>query len=205
MDEKANSDINIAFENDFAKICRDANPDVYEVINIANMHPRVNILQQDYGVVGHCISVGAWFLVGDYPGLANLILTARKANNPMPEYALTRIRKVMKENGLTDVSRVGLYGLTYKEDTDDVHESPTLKLLDLMKAHLSTGLKVYDPLIKKDIIENQYHNFDLFIKDLDMIVIMVAHKHIKEKTNALEGKIVLDTKHVLLGRRAYYL
>ena len=78
-------DINIAFANELAKICRSDNMDVYEIIRIANKHPRVNILSPGPGVGGHCISVDPWFLVGDYPGLANIILSARKINDSMPE------------------------------------------------------------------------------------------------------------------------
>ncbi len=195
--ENTYRDINIAFANELAKICREANLDVYEVIRIANMHPRVNVLQPGPGVGGHCISVDPWFLVGDYPGLANLILTARKTNDSMPEYVLGRIRNIMDENGIADVSRVGLYGLTYKEDVDDVRESPTLQLLALMKKHLAMGIKVYDPFIEDDIVDNQYHNFKAFLKDVDVVVIMVAHQHLKDNKRLLKGKFVLDTKNAI--------
>lgn len=69
------------------------------------------------------------FFVGDYPGLANIILAARKINDSMPEFVLERIHDIMKEKGMTDVRRVGLYGLTYKENVDDMRESPTLQML----------------------------------------------------------------------------
>ena len=100
-------DINIAFANELAKICRSDSMDVYEIIRIANKHPRVRILQPGPGVGGHCISVDPWFLVGDYPGLANIILTARNINDSMPEFVLSRTREIMREEGITDVSRVG--------------------------------------------------------------------------------------------------
>ena len=129
-------DINIAYANELAKICRSGGMDVYEIIRIANKHPRVNIHNPGPGVGGHCISVDSWFLVGDYPGLANIILAARKINDSMPEFVLERISEIMKENGITDVRRVGLYGLTYKENVDDTRESPTLQMLDCMKRHL---------------------------------------------------------------------
>ena len=92
-------DINIAYANELAKICRSDNMDVYEIIRIANKHPRVNILSPGPGVGGHCISVDPWFLVGDYPGLANIILAARKINDSMPEFVLERIHDIMKEKG----------------------------------------------------------------------------------------------------------
>ena len=166
-------DINIAFANELVKICRSGGMDVYEIIKIANLHPRVNILTPGPGVGGHCISVDPWFLVGDYPGLANIILAARKINDSMPEFVLERINEIMKENGLKDVTRVGLYGLTYKEDVDDIRESPTLQMLDCMERHLASGVKVYDPFISADIVPNQYHDLDAFLNDVDMVVVLV--------------------------------
>jgi len=189
-------DINIAFANELTKICRTDNMDVYEIIRIANMHPRVNILQPGPGVGGHCISVDPWFLVGDYPGLANIILAARKINDSMPEFVLERVREIMKEKGMTDVSRVGLYGLTYKENVDDVRESPSLQLLENMEKHLATGLKVFDPFVKKELVENQYHDFDGFLSGVDLVVIMVAHDEIKEQMDKLNGKVILDTRNI---------
>ena len=194
--ENTYRDINIAFANELAKICRSDNMDVYEIIKIANKHPRVNILNPGPGVGGHCISVDPWFLVGDYPGLANIILAARKINDSMPEFVLERISSIMEQHGIEDVSRVGLYGLTYKEDVDDVRESPTLQMLECMKKHLARGIKVYDPSTTNDIVDNQYHDFDLFLADIDMIVIMVGHKEICIQQEKLENKIVLDTRNI---------
>lgn len=194
--ENTYRDINIAFANELTKICRSDDMDVYEIIRIANMHPRVNILQPGPGVGGHCISVDPWFLVGDYPGLANIILAARKINDSMPEFVLERIHEIMKENSLHDVSRVGLYGLTYKENVDDIRESPTLQLISAMEKHLAAPLKVYDPFVKRDVVENQYHDFDKFLSNVDIIVIMVSHNEIKENMGMLTGKIILDTKNI---------
>lgn len=198
-------DINIAFANELAKICRADNMNVYEIIRIANMHPRVNILNPGPGVGGHCISVDPWFLVGDYPGLANIILAARKINDSMPEFVLDRINSIMKENGINDLTRVGLYGLTYKENVDDVRESPTLQMLESMERHLAHGIKVYDPFIKKPIVDNQFFDFDDFINEIDMVVIMVAHDEIKENLNKIADKVILDTRNICKLVNAYTL
>ena len=184
--------VNIAFANELAKICRHDNMDVYEIIRICNMHPRVNILQPGPGVGGHCISVDPWFLVGDYPSLAKVIDESMKTNESMPDYVLNRIYEIMKEKGLTDISRVGLYGLTYKENVDDMRESPTLQLLESQERHLAPGLKVYDPFITDDIVKNQYHDLDAFLSEVDLVVIMVKHNEIREKMDKLADKIVLD-------------
>lgn len=189
--------VNIAFANELAKICRHDNMDVYEIIKICNMHPRVNILQPGPGVGGHCISVDPWFLVGDYPSLAKVIDESMKTNDGMPDFVLNRIYEIMKEKGLTDVSRVGLYGLTYNENVDDMRESPTLQLLESQERHLATGLKVYDPFITKDVVKNQYHDLDDFLADVDMVVVMVKHTEIRENVDKLAGKVVLDCHNII--------
>lgn len=188
--------VNIAFANELAKICRHDNMDVYEIIKICNMHPRVNILQPGPGVGGHCISVDPWFLVGDYPSLAKVIDEAMRTNDGMPDFVLNRIYEIMKENGMTDITRVGLYGLTYKENVDDMRESPTLQLLESQERHLATGLKVYDPFINADVVPNQYHDLNGFLSDVDFVVIMVKHNEIKENMDKLAGKLVLDCHNI---------
>lgn len=188
--------VNIAFANELAKICRHDNMDVYEIIRICNMHPRVNILQPGPGVGGHCISVDPWFLVGDYPSLAKVIDESMKTNDGMPDFVLNRIYEIMKENGLTDIKRVGLYGLTYKENVDDMRESPTLQLLESQERHLAIGLKVYDPFVIHDVVANQYHDFDKFLEEIDLVVIMVKHNEIKENMGKLSEKIVLDCHNI---------
>lgn len=195
--ENTYRDVNIAFANELAKICRSAKLDVQEIIRIANMHPRVNILSPGPGVGGHCISVDPWFLVGDYPGLANIILAARKINDSMPEFVLERTWEIMKENHIDDVEKVGFYGLTYKEDVDDIRESPTLQLLENMEKHLCGGVKVYDPYIRERIVKNQYFDFNHFLEGIDLVVIMVGHSEIREQAGMLREKIVLDTRNVI--------
>jgi UDP-N-acetyl-D-mannosaminuronic acid dehydrogenase len=197
--------VNIAFANELAKICRHDNMDVYEIIRICNMHPRVNILQPGPGVGGHCISVDPWFLVGDYPSLAKVIDESMKTNDGMPDFVLNRIYEIMKENRITDAARVGLYGLTYKEDVDDMRESPTLQLLESQERHLASGLKVYDPLISEDMVPNQYHSLEEFLDGVDMVVVMVGHKEIKENMDKLRGKVVLDTRHICGLDKVYQL
>lgn len=203
--ENTYRDINIAFANELTKICKEAELNVYEIIRTANMHPRVNILSPGPGVGGHCISVDPWFLVGDYPGLANIILAARKINDSMPEYVLERISEIMEKEGINNISRIGLYGLTYKEDVDDIRESPTLQMLSIMKKHLASGIKVYDPYIKEKILENQFLDFKEFTENVDFIIIMVGHKQIIEQLDIIRNKIILDTRNVIEIEGVYRL
>lgn len=197
--------VNIAFANELAKICRHDDMDVYEIIRICNMHPRVNILNPGPGVGGHCISVDPWFLVGDYPLLTKVITEAMNQNDSMPEYVLERIHTIMKERGMTDTGRVGLYGLTYKENVDDCRESPTLQLLEAQERHLAPGLKVYDPFIEADMVKNQYHDFDEFIDSVDLVVIMVKHSHISDNMDKLKGKVILDCTNICDLPDTYHL
>ena len=199
--------VNIAFANELMRICRHDNMDVYEIIRICNMHPRVNILQPGPGVGGHCISVDPWFLVGDYPQLVKVIAESMKTNDSQPEFVLNRIHEIMLENRISDSNRVGLYGITYKENVDDFRESPTLQLLEAQERHLAKPLKCYDPFLEnQQIVENQYSNFDEFLENIDFLVIMVKHDHIKQNWNKLTGKVILDCHNICpLKDRVYYL
>lgn len=199
-------DINIAYANELARICHEQNLDVYEIIRIANQHPRVNILSPGPGVGGHCIPIDPWFLVGDFPSLTHVIKAAREVNDSMPEYVLSRVSEVMNVCGIEDISRVGFYGLTYKADVDDVRDSPTLQMLSSLKRHLcGSRVKVYDPMVEKDIVPNQYHDLDIFLNAVDLVVILVDHREIKENMNKLEGKIIFDTRHICSLEGVYHL
>ena len=96
-------------------------------------------------------------------------------------------------------------GLTYKENVDDMRESPTLQLLESQERHLATGLKVYDPFIEKDVVDNQYHNFDEFLDSVDLVVIMVKHNEIKENMDKLKGKLVLDCHNICDFEGVYHI
>ena len=199
-------DINIAYANELVKICDAGGLDVYEVIRIANKHPRVNILSPGPGVGGHCISVDPWFLVGDYPEIVDVVRSARHVNDSMPEYVLNRVSKLMGQYGVEDLSKVGFYGLTYKENVDDVRESPTLQLYENMMSHLGgNDVRFYDPYVKADIVKNQYHSLERFLDGIDIVVLMVAHDEIFDSRELLRDKFVLDTRHCLLGENITYM
>ena len=198
-------DINIAFANELTKICHAAGMDVYEVIRIANLHPRVNILSPGPGVGGHCISVDPWFLVGDFPNLTPLIHSARNVNDGMPKYVHKRIREIMKKHRISDFSRVGLYGLTYKENVDDTRESPTLQLLDVTAEKGEPAPLVYDPFITRDMVPGQVHSLKEFLDKSELIVIMVGHSEIRDSMQLLQGRIVLDTRNICPNEGVYKL
>ncbi|EOS8062949.1 MULTISPECIES: nucleotide sugar dehydrogenase [Enterococcus] len=189
--------INIAYANELTKIARHDGLDVHEIIRIANMHPRVNILSPGPGVGGHCIPVDPWFLVGDYPRLTHLISTALEINESMPELVLERLVAIMKENNITDKNKIGIYGMTYKQDVDDIRESPTVQLFEKMESSFAEPFRVFDPMIKEKIMDNQVMDFDKFLNDSEIIVLMVEHTHLKENLSMLQNKLILDTHNLV--------
>ncbi len=193
--------VNIAFANELAKLCYYEKMDVSEIRRICNMHPRVNILAPGPGVGGHCIPVDPWFLVGDYPEHTHLIAKSMAINEEMPDFIFKRICKIMEDKGITDFSRVGLYGLTYKEDVDDVRESPTLQLL----SRHPVAFGVYDPMVEKTLVKGQYTDFEAFLEHTDILVLMVGHSHIRAHEDALVGKCIFDTRNVLNNLDTYKL
>ena len=115
------------------------------------------------------------------------------AGKPIMQYNIESLR----ENGITDIGRVGLYGLTYKENVDDMRESPTLQMLESMERHLcGTGVKVYDPFIEKDEVDGQLHSLDEFLEATDLVVLLVGHDEIKQNMDRLKGKVILDTRNI---------
>lgn len=193
--ENTYRDINIAFANELLRLCRSNDLDVNEIIRIANKHPRVNILSPGPGVGGHCISVDPWFLVGDYPETARMIRLARETNDAMPGYVLQRVSQIMKKHHITDGLRVGFYGLTYKENVDDIRESPTLQLMERMDEHLAGAPKIYDPMVSAEMTERQYHDFEQFLNEIDLMVIMVHHAHLDQHKDMVKNKIIFDTRN----------
>lgn len=189
--------INIAYANELTKISRHDNLDVHEIIRIANKHPRVNILSPGPGVGGHCIPVDPWFLVGDYPRLTNLISTALEINESMPEVVLKRLSDIMMENKITDRNKVGIYGITYKQDVDDIRESPTLQMFKKMENNFAEPFRVFDPMLSKKVVDSQVMDFDQFLNDSEIIVIMVEHTQLKENLDKLQGKLILDTHNLI--------
>lgn len=197
--------VNIAFANELAKICRKNGLDVYEVINICNKHPRVNILQPGPGVGGHCISVDPWFLVGDYPQIATVTAAAMHMNAEMPKFVLKRIRKIMREHDMEDIGRVGLYGLAYKANVDDCRESPGLQLQQVVNDFCAMTLPSYDPYVSRKLLPNQYADMAQFLEQVDLVVILVGHDEIRRNADLLKGKIVLDCCNLPELSDAYHL
>ena len=198
LTENSFRDVNIAFANELSRICDQLNLNVWEVIKLANKHPRVNILNPGPGVGGHCIAVDPFFIIEKAPEKAKLIKTARSVNDSMPDYIVkkveTALNKIKVENPL-----IACLGMTYKANVDDIRESPALKVIRKLrkKGYL---VRVCDPYIK-DFSEFPLFSLKEVAEGADCLVLLVDHKEFKELEpdeflKEMRHKIIIDIRGV---------
>jgi UDP-N-acetyl-D-mannosaminuronic acid dehydrogenase len=201
--ENSFRDVNIAFANELSLICNKLDIDVWRLIDIANKHPRVNILRPGPGVGGHCIAVDPWFIVDSANKESKLIQTARKINDSMPEFVLRKVKNAVKISG-KDRSNLSIacLGLSFKSDIDDLRESPALKIaikLSLMgffetlvvEPNIASLPKAFDVNLAKLVLEKEA------INNADIIVLLVDHKSFKDiEINLLIDKQIIDTRGI---------
>lgn len=154
LTENSFRDVNIAFANELSLICDELGMDVWELISLANRHPRVNILQPGPGVGGHCIAVDPWFIVSSAPERARLIRTAREVNDSKPTWVIDKVRTAIAAYLLENAGRtaadvtVAVYGLAFKPDIDDLRESPALDIARQLADEHIGSLIVVEPNIQ---------------------------------------------------------
>lgn len=200
LTENAFRDVNIAFANELSMICDELNINVWELINLANHHPRVNILQPGPGVGGHCIAVDPWFIVDAAPETAKLLRTARMVNDSKPYFIIEKIKEATKN---LQNPTIACLGLAFKANVDDLRESPAVKIVKELSAIYDQTIYVAEPHIEdipKDLLELnvQLVKTEDAIEKADVVVLLVDHdcfKIIEKK--ALSNKIVIDTRGVL--------
>lgn len=188
--ENSFRDVNIAFANELSIICDDLKLNVWELIKLANLHPRVNILRPGPGVGGHCIAVDPWFIVDTCPQSARLIKTAREVNDSKPEFV---VEKVMQAADRFKNPVIGILGLAYKPDIDDLRESPASAIAYQLKEKKIGRLVVCEPHCSehKDF---ELCDLDTTLKQADILVLLVAHQQFKKiDRELLKPKIVIDT------------
>ena len=199
LTENSFRDVNIAFANELSLISDNLGIDVWELINLANHHPRVNILQPGPGVGGHCIAVDPWFIVAADPENSKLIHTARKVNDGKPEWVKQKVKEAVAES---NASKVAVFGLAFKADIDDLRESPALNIaVDLAEELEDKTVFAIEPNVSelpkrlKGFDNVQLKEYNDAIAEADVVVLLVDHKEFKEfdKTK-LEGKEIIDTK-----------
>lgn len=187
-------DVNIALANEFAKICHDLNINVLDVINIANNHPRVNVHSPGPGVGGHCLAVDPYFIYAKTPEKANLIKLARDINVSMPMYVVEKVDKLIKGD---KTKKIGVLGVTYKPNIDDIRESPALVIIDELKSRGYT-LCIHDPYVKNDA----YSSFAETLKDAELLLCLVGHEAFvtmdyNEVLKLMKKPVVFDTTGLL--------
>ena len=200
LSENAFRDTNIAFANEISMICESLDVDVWEVIELANMHPRVDILNPGPGVGGHCIAVDPWFIVDSAPHLTPLIQSARKVNSNKTKTIIKKIRaKIRREN----IQNIGFLGLSYKANIDDLRESPSLQIAETISNKFDGKVFVCEPNIKR-LPEGLKKNTNTTLVSLkkcidrsDLLVLLTDHTGFLDvPSNNFKGKKVIDTRGV---------
>jgi UDP-N-acetyl-D-mannosaminuronic acid dehydrogenase len=197
--ENSYRDVNIAFANELSLICQRLGIDVWELIRLANNHPRVSILKPGPGVGGHCIAVDPWFIVDSAPQESALIRQARAVNDGMPHHVLQRI-----EQAASRFKRpiIACLGLAYKANTDDLRESPALQIVQELARRNSADLRVVEPFISEAPAELVcapnvvFTNTDRALADADIVVLLVDHKPFWSIADRVKNKILIDTRGV---------
>ena len=208
LTENSFRDVNIAFANELSIICDKLNIDVWELIALANRHPRVNILQPGCGVGGHCIAVDPWFIVHKTPDLAQIIHTARLVNDHKPQWVINKVNEAIiaasqkTGKGVADI-KIACLGLAFKADIDDLRESPALKITAQLADKYPNQVWAVEPnvtalpqkLIDKNI---ELVALDIALQQADVLVLLVEHKEFKSASIANSNAVVVDTKGIFI-------
>lgn len=187
--ENSFRDTNIAFANELSVLCQELDIDVWELISLANRHPRVNILSPGPGVGGHCLAVDPWFIVELAPAAARLIRTAREVNEAKPHWV---VEKVLARAERFRTPKVACLGLTYKPDVDDLRESPSLDIARALHASPDLSVVAIDPFAP-DVEGLEMRSLDEGLDDVDIVLLLVPHRQFKRMPHHwLREKIVID-------------
>ena len=203
LTENSCRDVQIAFANELSIICDKLDINVWELISLANRHPRINILQPGPGVGGHCIAVDPWFIVSKTPEQAQLIHTARKVNDAKPHWVINKVKiaiadflQANPDKTAKDVTIV-CYGLAFKPDIDDLRESPALNITrDIAEMHSGNVLAV-EPNINKlpvHISSFRLSTFEDAIEKANIHLLLVDHNEFKN--NIVKNEYLIDTKGI---------
>jgi UDP-N-acetyl-D-mannosaminuronic acid dehydrogenase len=190
-------DVNIAFANELLIICEKIGVDPWRIIELANNHPRVNILSPGPGVGGHCIPVDPWFLIEQAPESAKLLINARNRNDQMPIKVAQDIRNILQDIG---GKRVSLLGCTYKANTSDARETPTEIIVEQLTTH-GISFATFDPHVIRKWV-SMTHNLQDCIKDSDLMVMIIPHKEFisikpSEIASVTKCRVIFDCTNTL--------
>ncbi len=204
LTENSFRDVNIAFANELSIICDKLGIDVWDLIRLANRHPRVNILQPGAGVGGHCIAVDPWFIVDSSPDEARLIRTAREVNDGKPAWVMSKVREHVellgREGRDTSTLTIALLGLAFKPNIDDLRESPALHIAEALTRSIDARFLIVEPNVSELPVSLRGHalvNAERVIADADIVALLVAHKEFVAIAPALAAKHVIDAVGLL--------
>jgi UDP-N-acetyl-D-mannosaminuronic acid dehydrogenase len=191
--ENSYRDVNIAFANELSMLADTFGVDAREIIDLANRHPRVNILSPGPGVGGHCISVDPWFLVHAAPDKTPLMRTAREVNDHKPHYVVEHITKLAKQFASPVI---GCLGLTYKADVDDLRESPSLEIVRELIQNKVGEVLACDPYISSQRFkEFPLHSLNEVLERSQLLVLLTDHRPFRDVSRKiLQEKVVVDTR-----------
>lgn len=202
LTENSFRDVNIAFANELSIICDKLNINVWELIKLANRHPRVNILQPGPGVGGHCIAVDPWFIVSQTPDEARLIRTAREVNDSKPDWVIDKVKLAVADylqanpdKTAKDVT-IACFGLAFKPDIDDLRESPALEIASALSRQHPGKMLVVEPYI--DAIPHPLNAHAQLVTAAEaklsaqIALVLVGHKAFLEKPTGWDGKIEIN-------------
>ena len=188
--ENSYRDVNIAFANELSLICDDLGLNVWDLITLANRHPRVSILRPGPGVGGHCIAVDPWFIVDTCPKHARLIRTAREVNDSKPHWVVQKVKDAAER---FKHPVIGVLGLAYKQDIDDLRESPAVEIARLLQKEKVGDLLVCEPNVKSHS-DFSLKPVDEVVHRADIIVLLVPHRSFKDiDRELLKPKVIIDT------------
>lgn len=196
--ENTYRDVNIAFANEMAKIAERVGFNVWEAIDLANCHPRVNIHRPGPGVGGHCIAVDPWFIYESAPSLANLVHTSRTTNDGMPEFVVNKMKQLLPFDDKS-LKTVAVLGLAFKGNIDDMRESPAVEIVEQLRGQYN--LQIFDPHVREHI-EGKRDTLAEAVNGADAILILTDHNEFKqidpqEIASIARGAIVFDTRNVV--------
>ena len=198
--ENTYRDVNIALANEFAKLSEYLGINVWEVIEHANHHPRVNVHQPGPGVGGHCIAVDPWFLVNIAPEIMNIVRMARETNDSMPSFTVNKVMDIIGELGVKE-PKVAVLGLAFKANIDDMRESPSVTVCNIMEKE-GVRYSAYDPWIKENKIKGQVQSLEEAVQDSDVVLYLVNHDVFRSYSaeglgRLMRSKVMLDTKNII--------
>jgi UDP-N-acetyl-D-mannosaminuronic acid dehydrogenase len=205
LTENASRDVSIAFANELSLICDRIGIDVWELIELANRHPRVNILRPGAGVGGHCIAVDPWFIIAAAPDEARLIRTARETNDAKPAWVMRQIRAAAQryEAAHKTEPRIAVLGLAFKPDIDDLRESPALQIAEALFEEFGPRLMVVEPNVSElptSLRGARLTELNYGLEQADVIAILVGHKAFRPALSSIafqSHQLVVDAVGLL--------